>query len=85
MQRAYQRKLAKLLKQNGSCTTSDFGNSRRRRQKFVVLRVPSGQETPYYYTGDGNRIAYVRIGNESVPASAVDLKRLVFAWKQYVI
>ncbi len=38
---------------------------------FVVLRVPSGQETPYYYTGDGNRIAYVRIGNESVPASAV--------------
>ena len=44
---------------------------------FVVLRVPSGQETPYYYTGDGNRIAYVRIGNESVPASAVDLKRLV--------
>lgn len=23
---------------------------------FVVLRVPSGQETPYYYTGDGNRI-----------------------------
>ena len=46
-------------------------------KKFVVLRVPSGQETPYYYTGDGNRIAYVRIGNESVPASAVDLKRLV--------
>ena len=46
-------------------------------KEFVVLRVLSGQETPYYYTGDGNRIAYVRIGNESVPASAVDLKRLV--------
>ena len=46
-------------------------------KEFVLLRVPSGQETPYYYTGDGNRIAYVRIGNESVPASAVDLKRLV--------
>lgn len=26
-------------------------------KEFVVLRVPSGQETPYYYTGDGNRIA----------------------------
>ncbi len=46
-------------------------------KEFVVLKVPSGQETPYYYIGDGNRISYVRIGNESVPASAVDLKRLV--------
>ena len=46
-------------------------------KEFVILKVSSGQETPYYYTGDGNRIAYVRIGNESVPASALDLKRLV--------
>ena len=46
-------------------------------KEFIVLRVSAGQETPYYYTGDSNRIAYVRIGNESVPASAVDLKRLV--------
>ncbi len=44
---------------------------------FVVLKVLGGQETPYYYVGDGSRIAYVRIGNESVPASAADLKRLV--------
>ena len=44
---------------------------------FVLVRVPAGQETPYYYTGDGNRIAYVRIGNESVPADATALKRLV--------
>ena len=46
-------------------------------KEFVVVRVLAGQETPYYYIGDGNRIAYVRVGNESVPASAVDLKRLV--------
>ena len=46
-------------------------------KEFVILNVLSGQETPYYYTGDGNRIAYIRIGNESVPASAADLKRLV--------
>lgn len=46
-------------------------------KEFVVLRVHAGQETPYYYIGDGNRIAYVRVGNESVPANAVDLKRLV--------
>lgn len=46
-------------------------------KEFVLLRILSGQETPYYYVGDGNRIAYIRVGNESVPASAVDLKRLV--------
>jgi len=44
---------------------------------FVIVKVPAGQETPYYYIGDGNRIAYVRIGNESVPADAMALKRLV--------
>lgn len=27
--------------------------------------------------GDGNRVAYVRVGNESIPADAVALKRLV--------
>ncbi len=46
-------------------------------KEFVILRVAAGQETPYYYSGDGNRIAFVRIGNESVPASSPDLKRLV--------
>lgn len=46
-------------------------------KEFIVLKVLAGQETPYYYTGDGNRIAYIRIGNESVPASIIDLKRLV--------
>lgn len=44
---------------------------------FVVLSIPAGQETPYYYVSDGNRIAYVRVGNESIPADAVALKRLV--------
>jgi predicted HTH transcriptional regulator len=44
---------------------------------FIILKVLSGQETPYYYYADGNRIAYVRVGNESVPADAATLKRLV--------
>ena len=30
-----------------------------------------------YYIGDGGRIAYIRVGNESVQAAATDLKRLV--------
>ena len=46
-------------------------------REFIIVKVPAGQETPYYYIGDGNRIAYVRIGNESVPADATALKRLV--------
>lgn len=44
---------------------------------FIILKVPAGQETPYYYVGDGNRVAYVRVGNESIPADATALKRLV--------
>lgn len=46
-------------------------------KQFILLRVLSGAETPYYYVGDGNRTAFIRIGNESVPAGAIDLKRLV--------
>lgn len=44
---------------------------------FLLLRVASGTETPYYYIGDGGRIAYIRVGNESIQANAADLKRLV--------
>lgn len=44
---------------------------------FIILKVVAGQETPYYYVGDGNRIAYIRVGNESIPADAIALKRLV--------
>ena len=44
---------------------------------FILLHVAAGAETPYYYMGDGGRIAYIRVGNESVQATATDLKRLV--------
>lgn len=40
-----------------------------------------GQETPYYYRGDGSTEAFVRIGNESVTANAAELKRLVLRGK----
>ncbi|MCC8195200.1 MAG: putative DNA binding domain-containing protein [Ruminococcus sp.] len=46
-------------------------------KEFVVLDVKSGMETPYYYIGDGGHIAFVRVGNESIPADAIALKRLV--------
>lgn len=46
-------------------------------KEFVILRVSSGIETPYYYVGDGNRTAYIRVGNQSIPAGNIDLKQLV--------
>lgn len=47
----------------------------------LILEVFKGDETPYYYSGDGVLEAYVRIGNESVKATATELKRLVLRGK----
>lgn len=52
-------------------------NHSKDEKNFIILKVMPGQETPYYYVADGNRIAYVRVGNESIPADATALKRLV--------
>jgi len=46
-------------------------------KKLIFLYVNEGQETPYYYIGDKQRLAYVRIGNESVVADRIQLKQLV--------
>ena len=46
-------------------------------RKLVLLHVYPGQETPYYYIGDKQRLAFVRIGNESVVADRIQLKSLV--------
>jgi ATP-dependent DNA helicase RecG len=41
-----------------------------------ALQVPRGETPPYYYVADGNIIAYVRVGDESVPASPQQLSEL---------
>ena len=46
-------------------------------KRFILLHVYAGQETPYYYIGDKLRLAFVRIGNESVTADRLQLKALV--------
>ena len=43
----------------------------------MQLKVNSGHYTPYYYVGDGQRIAFVRVGDESMPATAEQMVRLV--------
>ena len=47
------------------------------KEKIISLKVIPGDETPYYYIGDGMKIAYHRIGNESVPADRAKMKELV--------
>ena len=46
-------------------------------KKLIILNVYPGDETPYYYDGDGTKIAYHRVGNESIPADRAKLKELV--------
>ena len=43
----------------------------------VIVEVSRGLQSPYYYEGDGQLIAFVRIGNESVPATPSQLRELV--------
>ena len=46
-------------------------------KRFVVVEIKAGSETPYYTFVKGHRDAFIRIGNESVKATAIELKRLV--------
>lgn len=48
---------------------------------LIILDIFKGEETPYYYSADGDLDAYVRVGNESVKATPTELKRLVLRGK----
>jgi ATP-dependent DNA helicase RecG len=48
---------------------------------ILVLHIPSGNNTPYYYTADGTITAFVRIGSESVMTSPQQLNELVMRGK----
>lgn len=48
---------------------------------LIILDIFKGEETPYYYSADGDLEAYVRVGNESVKATPTELKRLVLREK----
>jgi ATP-dependent DNA helicase RecG len=47
------------------------------KKQVLVLQVQSGMQTPYYYSGENTKTAYIRIGNESVNAPATALNELV--------
>lgn len=46
-------------------------------KKILQVKVASGNYTPYYYVGDGQRLAFVRVGDESLAASSEQMVRLV--------
>ena len=54
-------------------------------KKIITLEVYRGDEIPYYYVGEGNYTAFVRIGNESVIAAAMDLNRRRKVWKSKIL
>lgn len=44
---------------------------------ILRLEIKTGQTTPYYYSADGNKIAYIRLGNESVQTPTHILNELI--------
>ena len=43
----------------------------------IRLEIIQGTKTPYYYVADGNKIVFVRIGNESVNAPTYIINELI--------
>ncbi len=48
---------------------------------ILIVDVGAGSETPYFYSADGNLVAYVRIGSDSQPAPSNRLRELVMKGK----
>lgn len=48
-----------------------------KNKEILRLQVRNGQATPHYYSSDGNKVAYVRLGNESVQAPPHILNELI--------
>ena len=46
-------------------------------KSIIILDIHAGNQTPYYYQGDGHLVAFVRVGNESVQASPSQQRELV--------
>ncbi len=44
---------------------------------ILVLKIEEGKLPPYYYVDGGNRIAYRRVGNESIPVDGNALRALM--------
>lgn len=50
-------------------------------KNILILQIHHGEIPPYYYVADGMTTAFIRIGNESNPASPQQLNELVMRGK----
>ena len=46
-------------------------------KELLAVEIAAGRSTPYYYSADGVKEAYIRVGNESVPAPDYVLNELI--------
>lgn len=44
---------------------------------FLIIQITKGTATPYYYSSNGTRIAYIRLGDESITAPQHILHSLI--------
>ncbi len=53
-------------------------NSFTKNEKtFIEVKIGDGPKTPYYYISDGRKEAFIRSGNESIPAPKHILENLI--------
>ena len=50
---------------------------REDEKDFIEVKIGDGPRTPYYYENDGRKEAFVRAGNESIPAPKHILDNLI--------
>lgn len=48
-------------------------------ESVIILDIEKGNETPYYFKDKNNQIAYMRVGNESIPCDSLTLNTLVLS------
>ena len=49
---------------------------------IMTISVYPGRNTPYYVVDGGSKIAYTRVGNESIPVSSIQLTQLALRGQQ---
>ena len=55
----------------------ELKNFKKNNLDFLEIKVGDGPRTPYYLISDGRKEAYIRAGNESIPAPKYILDNLI--------
>ena len=70
--------ISRLIKERISPTPRFILTAEKEYGKAVlVLSIPKGAHTPYYYKADGIREAYIKLGDESIVAPEHILHKLI--------